>query len=65
MTHQITADHLVNAASKTVTEELFREFNKALQSSFRQIRKKFLSDTKINKKLKQLLFFILHSNSKI
>lgn len=32
MTHQITADHLVNAASKAVTEELFREFNKALQS---------------------------------
>lgn len=32
MTHHITADHLVNAASKAVTEELFREFNKALQS---------------------------------
>lgn len=26
------ADHLVNTASKTVTEELFREFNKAPQS---------------------------------
>jgi hypothetical protein len=33
MTHHITADHLVDAASKAVTEELFREFNKALQSS--------------------------------
>lgn len=32
MTHHITADHLVEAASKAVTEELFREFNKALQS---------------------------------
>lgn len=32
MTHHITADHLVDAASKAVTEELFREFNKALQS---------------------------------
>lgn len=32
MTHHITADHLVDVASKAVTEELFREFNKALQS---------------------------------
>ena len=32
MTHHITADHLVEAASKAVTEELFCEFNKALQS---------------------------------
>ena len=32
MTHQITADHLVDAASNAVTEEIFREFNKALQS---------------------------------
>lgn len=32
MTHHITADHLVDTASKAVTEELFREFNKALQS---------------------------------
>ena len=32
MTHPITADHLVDAASKAVTEELFREFNRTLQS---------------------------------
>lgn len=32
MTHYITADHLVDAATKAVTEELSREFNKALQS---------------------------------
>lgn len=32
MTHHITADHLVDAASKAVTEELFREFNNVLQS---------------------------------
>ena len=32
MTYHITADHLVEAASKAVTEELFCEFNKALQS---------------------------------
>ena len=32
MTHHITADHLVDVATKAVTEELFREFNKALQS---------------------------------
>lgn len=32
MTYHITADHLVDTASKAVTEELFREFNKALQS---------------------------------
>ena len=32
MNHHITAEHLVNAASKAVTEELFREFNHALQS---------------------------------
>lgn len=32
MTHHITVDHLVDAASKAVTEELFCEFNKALQS---------------------------------
>lgn len=32
MTHPITADHLVDAASKVVTEDLFNEFNKALQS---------------------------------
>lgn len=32
MVHNITADHLIDAASKTVTEELFCEFNKALQS---------------------------------
>ena len=32
MTHHITADHLVDAATKAVTEELFREFDKALQS---------------------------------
>ena len=32
MTHHITADHLVDAASKAVTEELFHEFNKTLQS---------------------------------
>lgn len=32
MTHPITADHLVDAASKAVTEDLFNEFNKALQS---------------------------------
>ncbi len=32
MIHYITADHLVDAATKAVTEELFREFDKALQS---------------------------------
>ena len=32
MTYHITADHLVDAATKAVTEELFREFDKALQS---------------------------------
>ena len=32
MTHYITADHLVDTATKAVTEELFREFDKALQS---------------------------------
>ena len=32
MTHYITTEHLVDAATKAVTEELFREFNKALQS---------------------------------
>lgn len=32
MTHPITADHLVDAASKAVTEDLFNEFNRALQS---------------------------------
>ena len=32
MTHHITADHLVDAATKAVMEELFREFDKALQS---------------------------------
>lgn len=32
MTHHITADRLVESAIKAVTEELFREFNKALQS---------------------------------
>lgn len=32
MTHYITAEHLVDAATKAVTEELFREFDKALQS---------------------------------
>lgn len=32
MTHPITEDHLVDAASKAVTEELFREFNRTLQS---------------------------------
>lgn len=32
MTHPITADHLVDAASKAVTEDLFNEFNKVLQS---------------------------------
>ncbi len=32
MTHHITTDHLVDAASKAVTEELFCEFNRALQS---------------------------------
>lgn len=32
MIHPITTDHLVDTASKVVTEELFREFNKALQS---------------------------------
>lgn len=32
MAHNITADHLVDAASIANTEELFREFNKALQS---------------------------------
>ena len=30
MTHHITADHLVDAASKAVTEKLFCEFNKVL-----------------------------------
>ncbi len=32
MNDHITADHLVDAASKAVTEELFREFNNVLQS---------------------------------
>lgn len=32
MTHYITVDHLVDAAYKAVTEELFREFNKVLYS---------------------------------
>lgn len=32
MIHYITADRLVDAATKAVTEELFREFDKALQS---------------------------------
>lgn len=32
MTHYITTEHLVDAATKAVTEELFREFDKALQS---------------------------------
>lgn len=32
MNDHITADHLVNAASKAVTEELFRNFNNTLQS---------------------------------
>lgn len=32
MTHHITTEHLVDTATKAVTEELFREFNKALQS---------------------------------
>lgn len=32
MTHYITADYLVDTATKAVTEELFREFDKALQS---------------------------------
>ncbi|WP_299102945.1 hypothetical protein [uncultured Alistipes sp.] len=32
MTHYITADHLVNAATQAITEELFREFDKTLQS---------------------------------
>ena len=32
MFHYITTDHLVNAATKAITEELFREFGKALQS---------------------------------
>lgn len=32
MAHHITADHLVDAAANAVTEELFREFDKALQS---------------------------------
>lgn len=30
MAHTITADYLVNAASKAIAEELFREFNKSL-----------------------------------
>ena len=32
MTHYTTTEHLVDAATKAVTEELFREFDKALQS---------------------------------
>lgn len=32
MNDHITADHLVDAASKAVTEELFRNFNNTLQS---------------------------------
>lgn len=32
MAHHITADHLVDAATKAVTEELFRNFNNTLQS---------------------------------
>lgn len=32
MTHHITAEQLVDAATKAVTEELFREFDKTLQS---------------------------------
>lgn len=32
MTYYITTEHLVDAATKAVTEELFREFDKALQS---------------------------------
>lgn len=32
MAYHITADHLVDAAANAVTEELFREFDKALQS---------------------------------
>ena len=32
MNNHITADHLVDAASKAVTEELFRNFNNTLQS---------------------------------
>ena len=32
MIHHITTEHLVDAATKAVTEELFREFDKALQS---------------------------------
>lgn len=32
MTYYITTEHLVDAAAKAVTEELFREFDKALQS---------------------------------
>lgn len=32
MTHYITAEYLVDTATKAVTEELFREFDKALQS---------------------------------
>lgn len=32
MPHYITTDHLVDAATKAITEELFREFGKALQS---------------------------------
>lgn len=32
MTHHITVERLVDAATKAVTEELFREFDKALQS---------------------------------
>lgn len=32
MPHYIATDHLVDAATKAITEELFREFGKALQS---------------------------------
>ena len=32
MTHYITTDHLVHTAAKAITEELFREFDIALQS---------------------------------
>ena len=32
MAHHITVDHLVDAATKAVTEDLFHEFNNALQS---------------------------------
>ena len=46
MTHHITADHLVEAASKAVTEELFREFNAtpASRKSIRLTRRVFPSN---------------------